>query len=70
MGLKKKHAEETDKTKLPQNQIPHICDICGKSLANKYVLANHRKLHTGEREYKCDYPGCDAAYTQANGLSL
>ena len=41
-----------------------VCDICGKALSSKQALAKHRMLHTDERPYKCDFPGCDAAFTQ------
>ena len=41
-----------------------MCDICGKALSSKQALAKHRMLHTDERPYKCDFPGCDVAFTQ------
>ena len=32
----------------------HSCAICGKSLSDKYKLAQHEKVHTGEKPYECD----------------
>ncbi|XP_032064685.1 zinc finger protein 160-like [Thamnophis elegans] len=31
----------------------HQCQYCGKYLSTRIILANHEKLHTGERPYKC-----------------
>ena len=38
----------------PVSMVSIICDICGKKVSNKYVLAAHRRTHTGEKPYKCD----------------
>ena len=29
------------------------CAFCGKKFSKKTVLANHERLHTGERPYNC-----------------
>ncbi|XP_034287667.1 zinc finger protein 184-like isoform X2 [Pantherophis guttatus] len=32
---------------------PYQCQYCGKYLSTRIILADHEKLHTGERPYKC-----------------
>uniref|UniRef100_A0A670ZBV9 C2H2-type domain-containing protein n=1 Tax=Pseudonaja textilis TaxID=8673 RepID=A0A670ZBV9_PSETE len=34
-------------------KTPHQCQYCGKCLSTRIILADHEKLHTGERPYKC-----------------
>ncbi|XP_063152618.1 zinc finger protein 585A-like [Candoia aspera] len=44
------------RTQCPRNQTPRtpcLCQYCGKSLSTSSILAEHEKLHTGERPYGC-----------------
>ena len=34
------------------------CEICGKILSNKAILAQHNAIHEGKKPFKCDI--CDA----------
>ncbi|CAD0207145.1 unnamed protein product [Chrysodeixis includens] len=47
-------------------KVPHeknkICDICGKGFSTNRILNNHRRTHTGERPFKCNY--CSATFAQ------
>ncbi|XP_075224326.1 uncharacterized protein LOC142326076 isoform X7 [Lycorma delicatula] len=38
----------------------HICNICGASFKDNYVLKNHLETHSNERKYKCDL--CDKTF--------
>ena len=40
------------------------CDICDKELSSKQNLVDHNHIHTGERPYSCDHPGCDYQFKQ------
>ncbi|UYV65836.1 NRG1 [Cordylochernes scorpioides] len=35
------------------------CKYCGKQLEYKSQLIDHEKTHTGEREFMCDWKGCN-----------
>ncbi|UYV65724.1 GTF2IRD2 [Cordylochernes scorpioides] len=45
-------------TKEP-GKVMQTCKYCGKQLEYKSQLIDHEKTHTGEREFMCDWKGCD-----------
>ncbi|XP_030569859.1 zinc finger protein 37-like [Drosophila novamexicana] len=46
----------------------HIFDNCPKAFVRKYDLDEHRRIHTGERPFKC--PHCPQSFTWKNVLRL
>ena len=48
----------------------HICVICFKSFTLSQYLKEHTYIHTGQKPFQCDFPGCSRAFRQAGKLSL
>lgn len=46
-----------------------VCQICLKTLSSKQNLKQHLNTHTGERPYRCKFPGCECSYRHASQLS-
>lgn len=37
----------------------HVCPTCERAFTTSGHLARHTRVHTGERNHKCPFPGCD-----------
>ena len=44
------------------------CDICQRVFPREKSLQAHKRIHTGEKPYACDYPSCGKAFTQSGQL--
>ena len=48
----------------------HTCVICFKSFTLSQYLKEHMFIHTDQKPFQCDFPGCKRAFRQAGKLSL
>lgn len=47
-----------------------ICDQCNKHFVSKQNLKEHHFIHTGEKPFPCDEPGCVKSFRQVSQLSI
>ena len=52
------------------NSKKHVCVICFKSFALAQYLKEHTYIHTGQKPFRCDFPGCNREFRQAGKLSM
>jgi uncharacterized Zn-finger protein len=64
-------ANAVDSASKPDTAGParnHPCPTCGKAFTTSGHLARHARTHTGERNYKCPFPGCTTACSRQDNL--
>lgn len=58
--MRRKHDVFTESI-TPSLRKKYSCEVCGKNLANVTNLADHRRIHTGERPFSCKI--CDKGFS-------
>ncbi|KAJ3874065.1 hypothetical protein F5051DRAFT_380060 [Lentinula edodes] len=46
----------------------HICPTCERCFTTSGHLARHSRVHTGEKNHKCPFPGCDTRCSRQDNL--
>ena len=55
----------------PSNKVKkHVCQFCPKAFSQKAHLKQHEYTHTGEKQWKCPFEGCDYANAQKANFNV
>ncbi|KAH7921082.1 hypothetical protein BV22DRAFT_1020036 [Leucogyrophana mollusca] len=46
----------------------HLCTTCDRGFTTSGHLARHLRVHTGERNHKCPFPGCETRCSRQDNL--
>lgn len=46
----------------------HVCQTCARAFTTSGHLARHARVHTGERNHKCPFPGCETRCSRQDNL--
>lgn len=46
----------------------HLCPTCDRAFTTSGHLARHSRVHTGERNHKCPFPGCETRCSRQDNL--
>ncbi|XP_042202937.1 zinc finger protein 407 [Callorhinchus milii] len=45
-----------------------VCEICDRTFTEKWALTNHKKLHMGQKPFKCTWPTCHYSFLTASAM--
>ncbi|KAI7858286.1 hypothetical protein BDC45DRAFT_434622, partial [Circinella umbellata] len=46
----------------------HQCSECHKSFTTSGHLARHNRIHTGEKNFPCLFPGCQSRFSRQDNM--
>ncbi|KAJ7053805.1 hypothetical protein C8F01DRAFT_918300, partial [Mycena amicta] len=46
----------------------HICSYCSKAFSTSGHLSRHVRVHTGEMNFVCSFPGCTTRCSRKDNL--
>ncbi|KAJ2851285.1 hypothetical protein IWW36_001182 [Coemansia brasiliensis] len=46
-----------------KKKAPYVCSNCGSSFTRPSSIIVHMRTHTGEKPFRCPYPGCDKTFS-------
>ncbi|KAJ7131688.1 hypothetical protein C8R43DRAFT_895649 [Mycena crocata] len=46
----------------------YVCPDCDKAFSTSSHLGRHSRVHTGEKNYPCSFPGCDYKCSRQDNL--
>ena len=52
----------------PAGKKKHVCGVCSKAFTTSGHLSRHARVHTGERNHKCPFPGCETRCSRQDNL--
>jgi uncharacterized Zn-finger protein len=65
------HVEKIEEHYLDEKdkQKDLTCKICGKLFQRQEHLIRHFRVHSGEKPFACDFPGCTKRFSRKDNLS-
>ncbi|KAB5594167.1 Transcriptional regulator NRG1 [Ceratobasidium theobromae] len=61
-------AASTPTTAAQKAKKKHVCQTCSRPFSTSGHLARHTRVHTGERNHKCPFPGCETRCSRQDNL--